>query len=441
MSLSHLVLAQRLTNTQKVIGSDIEYGDEFGTSVSIQGDYAIVGTTRHFHYKGEQLYIGAAYIYFNDGNTWRLQSELIGAERRSRDWFGYSVDLDGRYAIISTFYDVGGEQSGSAHVYYRSDTGWVEQAKLVALDGELDDRFGGSVSISDSFAVVGAYGNSISTSHSDRQNKAGVVYVFARLGDQWIEQTKLSDPEGKWGDRFGSTVSIHKNDLIVGAPFNDGHGSAYLFHYGANEWTRQEKFVPSQDEGINSFGYSVDIKNGQAIVGVYGTGIIPCAAYVFARHDSSWTEQIRLTPSDGGLRKRHGFVTGFGGSVGISERYAIVGARHDEHKGRATGAAYVFFRDDEGWREIIKLHGEEGGDHFGSSVAIDGINAIAGAWGNNDKGTNSGAAYLLQLSTPSPLKECVPLDEALDLQKKIVVCKSDSLLLDTKITTLPDGFG
>ena len=75
---------------------------------------------------------------------------------------------------------------GSAYVFVRSGSTWSQQAQLTAADGAVNDRFGGSVAISGETVVVGAPSDRIITDYG-----RGSAYVFVRSGSTWSEQVKL----------------------------------------------------------------------------------------------------------------------------------------------------------------------------------------------------------------------------------------------------------
>jgi hypothetical protein len=142
------------------------------------------------------------------------------------DWFGYGVSISGDYAIVGAFYDDVNVMvdSGSAYVFLRSGSSWSQQAKLTASDSAAGDRFGLSVSISGDYAIVGANGD---------DSYKGSAYIFKRGGTSWSEQSKLTALDGTAGDWFGYGVSISDNYAVVGAYFDDdkgtNSGSAYMF--------------------------------------------------------------------------------------------------------------------------------------------------------------------------------------------------------------------
>lgn len=210
------------------------------------------------------------------------------------------------------------------------------QTKLLASDGARDDNFGESVSISGDTALVGAQGD------DDNGGASGSAYIFEQVGGAWVQQAKLLASDGQEGDEFGFSVSISGDIAIVGAPFEDENGdrsgSAYIFQKVGGIWTQTAKLVAADGEPWDLFGLSVSISGDTAIVGVsydddngYGSG----SAYVFEKVDGIWTEVAKLLASDGAASDF------FGLSISISGNTALVGASLDDDLGSASGAAYV----------------------------------------------------------------------------------------------------
>ncbi len=209
----------------KLLASDGAGGDNFGESVSISGDTALVGA-RSSEDSGANS--GSAYAFVRNGSVWTEQAKLgAGA---AGDLFGDSVSLFGDTALIGAVHDDdNGSNSGSARVFVRTGDVWNSQASLLASDGEVGDRFGSSVSVFGDTALVGA--------HFDDDNGAesGSAYVFVRGGGGvWTEQAKLLPGDGDTGSVFGESVSLSGDTALVGAFRADtangiSSGSAYAF--------------------------------------------------------------------------------------------------------------------------------------------------------------------------------------------------------------------
>jgi len=373
----------------KLIASDGADYNHFGSSVSIDGDYAIIGANRDNDYGN---FSGSAYIFIRSGSTWTEQAKLLAPDGQAGDEFGWSVSIDGDYAIVGAHYeDYNGEDSGSAYIFIRSGSAWTYQAKLTALSGEADDEFGCSVSINGDCAIVG------SRYDDDNGVDSGSAYMFTRYGSVWIHEAILLASDGQAGDEFGCSVSINGDYAVIGAYLEDygvaDSGSAYVFAYIGSTWLQQAKLFAADGVNYDYFGRSVSIDGDYAIVGAYGdddNGDRAGSAYIFIRSGSTWTEQAKLLASDGAL------IDYFGLSVSIDGDYAIIGAYHDDDNGDWSGSAYVFTRSGSTWTEQSKLTASDGetGDEFGRSVSIDGDYAIIGASFDNDNGVSSGSAYI-----------------------------------------------
>jgi len=205
--------------------SDYDTGDTYGTSVAISGDYAIVGAPAKDTVSYDE---GGAYILFRDtGGTWSEQAILPG-ENDEPEQFGWSVAIDGDYAIVGAHHDGKAPtyQAGAAHVYRRSGTTWSHVARLEASDRATSDMFGRSVAISGIYAVVGApYSGT---------DDSGAVYVFRRWRDEWDQVAKLTATDGTAANRlFGMSVAIQGTTIVVGAPYDDqgdtNAGAIYIF--------------------------------------------------------------------------------------------------------------------------------------------------------------------------------------------------------------------
>jgi hypothetical protein len=379
-------MAEEWQEKAKLLASDGAADDRLGYSVYISGDYAIVGA-----YDANESDSGSAYIFKRDGTSWSQQAKLTASDGAADNRFGWSVSISGDYAIVGAIWDDdNGSDSGSAYIFKRDVVSWSQQAKLTALDGAATDYFGYSVSISGDYAIVGALYD------DDNGSASGSAYVFKRDGVSWSQQAKLTASDGAVGDNFGYSVSIDGDLAILGACWDDDNGtasgSAYVFKRDGVSWSQQAKLTASDGANGDNFGWSVSISGNLAIVGAYCTddnGSNSGSAYIFRWNGTSWIQRTELLASDGTLGGH------FGWSVSISGDYAIIGAHSDDDSGSDSGSAYIFKRDGVVWSEQQKLLASDGAayDYFGNSVSISGHNAIVGAYWDDDNGSNSGSAY------------------------------------------------
>ena len=165
----------------KLTASDAVVDDNFSTSVSISGDWAIVSS--HHDNRGA----GSAYIYQRDEELWKEQGKVNTKDGDKNDSFGFSVAISGDTVIAGMPQDDDdGADSGAVYVFVRNETTWTEEAKLTASDKAAGDIFGSSVSIDGDYAIVGALWN------DDAGNRSGSAYIYKRRRSSWKEQAKLT---------------------------------------------------------------------------------------------------------------------------------------------------------------------------------------------------------------------------------------------------------
>ncbi|MCB9336650.1 MAG: hypothetical protein H6577_00820 [Lewinellaceae bacterium] len=385
------------TETDKLTASDGATDDQFGWSVSLSGDYALIGAYGDSG-NGNGSYSGSAYVFVRSGTAWTEQAKLTASDGASGDFFGNSVSLSGDYALIGAYQDDdNGNLSGSAYVFVRSGTTWTEQAKLTASDGAANDWFGNSVSLSGDYALIGA----TKDSGNGNGSYSGSAYVFVRSGTAWTEQAKLTASDGAANDWFGNSVSLSGDYALIGAYGDSGNGngfssgSAYVFVRSGTAWTEQAKLTASDGATDDQFGWSVSLSGDYALIGAYGDDNNVAdsgSAYVFVRSGTTWTEQAKLTASDGAANDW------FGWSVSLSGDYALIGAYRDDNNVADSGSAYFFVRSGTTWTEQAKLTASDGAtdDQFGWSVSLSGDYALIGASYDDDNGDNSGSVYVFE---------------------------------------------
>ena len=382
----------------KITASDGAAGDLFGQSVSISGNYVIVGA--HCDDDGSGASSGSTYIYKRDGTTWRQQAKITASDGAAGNRFGYSVSISGDYVIVGALgADGSGASSGSAYIFKHDGTTWSQQAKIAASDGAAGNRFGYSVSISGDYVIVGALGADGSGASS------GSAYIFKHDGTTWSQQAKIAASDGAAGDLFGQSVSISGDYAIVGAYCDDDSGdysgSAYIYKRDGTIWSKQAKITASDGAAGDLFGQSVSISGDYVIVGAYfddDNGKNSGSAYIYKRDGTTWSQQAKITASDSATGDR------FGCSTSVSGNYVIVGAYCDDDHGASSGSAYIFKQAGTTWCQQAKITASGGaaGDLFGQSVSISGDYAIVGAYCDDDYGENSGSAYIYDIPTPGP---------------------------------------
>ena len=320
--------------------------DNFGFSVAVNGplgrgvaNIAVVGAP---HHDGKADDSGAAYIFARSGKDWKQRAKLTGEDGGAADNLGHAVSVDRNTAVVGApKSDAAGSNSGAAYVFVL-DGSWKQQAKLVAKDLSRSDAFGYVVFVRKDTVVVGAPGHT----HSGIRF-AGAAYVFARQGEKWVEQAKLTADDAAQSDRFGHSVALSGDTIVVGAPLHDTDrgtdtGAAYIFTPQGGTWKQQTKLGIKGAKKADQLGFGV-ATNGKVVVlgakardeGDRASG----AAYAFVGTGAVWEEKNQVVPL---IPIKDGF---FGFWVAMSENTVVVSA-HPKPKGGpglADGAAaYVY---------------------------------------------------------------------------------------------------
>lgn len=375
---------------QKLWVSGASYYFSCNQGVSIDGDYALVGDSVQ----------SKAYMYRLHDGQWQLQQEILPKDQQGGD-FGISVDVSGNLAIVGQRYaNVSGKSYvGAAHIYGLKDGQWQYQEILQPSDLKAGDYFGTSVAIDGKVAIVGA-------TYADAPGKdnCGAAYIFHSESGKWVQKAKLQPLDLGANDYFGESVSISGNFAIVGAWYADAQGksdcgAAYIFHLENGQWVQQYKLQPL-DLGSDYLGLSVAIAGNQAIVGAFKGDVSgktdAGAAYIYQLQDGMWQFHQKIQASDPNNNDHFGYSVAIGGDV------VVVGARDaDDASGKTDcGAVYMFQLVNGKWEQKQKLQPSDlpTSACWGWTVAFDGRRAISGAWGYS-LNPKPGFAYICDVTT------------------------------------------
>ncbi|PJZ37693.1 hypothetical protein CH354_11255 [Leptospira levettii] len=456
--------APKLWETQAYLkSSNAEANDLFGNSVAISGDTIVVGAPGE---SSNQTTItngnsasadnsaassGAAYVFQRTGSTWAQEAYLKAPNAESTDFFGTAVAIDGNTILVSANQEDSNQititngptastdntasSSGAVYVFQRTGSTWVQQAYIKPPNAEANDQFGVSLSISGDTIVVGAFNeasnqttitNGTSASANNSAAFAGAAYVFQRSGTTWAQQAYLKASNIEANDRFGTSVSISGDTIVVGSGFEDSNqttitngatassdntasasGAAYVYQRAGSSWVEEAYLKAPNADANDQFGNKVAISGNTIVVGAFSessnqttitngptasadnSANIAGAAYVFQRTGSSWTHQSYLKPPNAEANDN------FGITVAIEGNTILVGSifednnqttvtngsmPNDDNSLSNSGAVYVFQRSGSTWafRAYLKAPNADVDDRFGNAISFSGDTAVVG---------------------------------------------------------------
>lgn len=333
--------------TAKATAQTPALGREFGKSLAVSGNTAIIGAV-------ESVNKGVVYVYYWNGATWIQQQKLEAEDGSSQDGFGNTLAISGDTAIIGA--PERNEKTGAVYVFVRNGSNWTQQQKIELSDGEKGDFFGNDLAIEKNIFLAGI--------SNDRKRRSG-VYVFERSGTVWRLQQKLSLGDA---EVLGS-VAINDDRVAVSSQGAHGEGSVYIFARNGASWTEEQKIVSSEPELGLYFGMSVALGPDTLVVGAPAP-IPPLktfqgVAYVFARKDKTWQLQQKLTAPDGTFT--------FAGAVALSGNTAVIL--------KPDSLIYIFTRNGGKWTLQKRLPAK---DSVANSFAINGDIVLIGSPGMNN---------------------------------------------------------
>ncbi|WP_068313816.1 VCBS domain-containing protein [Polycladidibacter hongkongensis] len=392
-----------LSSASILSAQDASARAQFSAALAINGQgVSVVGA------HGDSGGRGGLYVVTPDelGNS--TQIKLTAPEPDANDWLGYSVAINDEGVIVAAALkdDSGGRDAGAVYVYSPDSEGnYGTPVKLVAPDAMARDYFGSSVSINAAgdIAVGAAF-----------DNGQGSVYIYSQNAEgDYATPIKLSASEGASRDYFGYAVSIADNGLVAVGAYGDddrgsGSGSVHVFSRDADgSFAPPIKLTAPDGASGDAFGKALFV-NEKGIIAVAAplddtAGKDGGSVYVYVpQEDGTYAPPLQLTAPDGEANDR------FGQAVQVTQSgQIVVGAYGDDDAGKDAGAIYIYSPDATGgYGEPVKLTAPNGhaGDYFGAALAVNANGDIlVGAYGADDHGTSSGSAYLFRSGSHEPV--------------------------------------
>ena len=350
---------------------------EMAYAVGIDGTRVALGAP------GETEVAGALYVSDCATLPCTIPLRIAPADLVPGDAFGTAVGIDGDTLIATA----PGPEPGAVYVFIANGASWTQQAKLTPSGGGTNERFGIAASLSGDRIAVGA----------DRANGgAGVVYLFARNGSVWSQESRLtaSDPAAR--DAFGSSVALDGDTLLAGAPAKRrgtagsyANGAAYVFTHGGGGWAQQAKLTDASGANGEMFGFSLDLAGTRAVIGVPFAAGDQGRAWVYVGNGSTWTQEAELSAANGAAGDQ------FGWSVALGDDAVFVGAPFaGTLTGAACGGSYMFDATELAQTETGVIEAPLLDDLSGWSIAASGTRWVSSAPGHlvGDI-VHAGAAY------------------------------------------------
>ncbi|WP_437711712.1 FG-GAP-like repeat-containing protein [Sorangium sp. So ce448] len=323
------------TQTAKLWGSDSTTQAQFGWSVGLRGDTALIGA-RYDRPLG--ISVGAAYIFVRSGGTWTQEMKFQPVNLSSAENFGYAVALPSADRAIVGAPDADANK-GAVYVFTKSGGVWTQEARLSASDPGTYDRFGHDLAADgDTIAIAAPTAQDYGYIH-------GKAYIFDKVGGVWTETKKLLPADLTQTSHFGTGIAMSGDTVAVGASADQtlgyASGAVYVFDRNGGAWPQTGKLFPWDTAWVtnNYFGTAVSMLGDTLLVGAYnnsqqaaGAG----AAYIFDKVGGAWTPRQKLLPSAGEANRMFGF------SVAMSTNTMVIGAHGDGPSGHAPGRAHIF---------------------------------------------------------------------------------------------------
>jgi len=427
----------------KIQADDIQTGDKFGSSVSINGKYIVVGAK--YGDTNGTMDTGAAYIFKIDEEDRSVTqiAKLPNDQLSTEDYFGNSVSISHNYVVVGAYgNDTQATDAGASYLYKISsdDLNITLIQKIYAYNPSTSDNFGKSVSLYDDYIVIG------SDDEDSNAIDAGSAYVYKKSDDDNLSfVVKLQASDLKANDHFGNEVCLSGDTVLVGSygifDKADTAGSVYLYDiepysrlYIYNETDHIEVI-----EGIKDI-YTIDASSPVGEV-TYTLDGIDSDDFILIENQLSFATttsfenptdddlnniyQITLTIDNGAghsktmdinitVSNQNHIQTAkiqsndieaydrFGSSIAVSGEYIVIGAEYEDTGASKAGSAYLFKKLNNGsivQTAKINPSDPQENDFFGSSVAISNNLIVIGAYGKDTPESDAGSAYLFRIES------------------------------------------
>jgi hypothetical protein len=368
---------------------------EFGRSIAIDDDRVVVGAPEGSD--DATVGPGAAYVFRRVGRSYVREAKLVAPDPELGAEFGRAVAVRGNVIVVGARF--ASSRAGAAYVYAKKRGVWSFQQKVTASDSAAEDNFGRAVALDRDLLVVTARKEDVSVAND------GAAYVFRERRGTWVEEAKLTASDATDEARFGQSVLVQGDLIVVGArdantPVANGAGAIYLFARNRGHWVEFAKIGASDGASGDQFAYNLAIEGNLIAVGARRADLPGArdagAVYLFKLRRGEVFQVGKLTAPDAAQGDE------LGHSVAMSGDLVAAGARRADVDGkRDQGAVYLFRRFGHHWDwpaagKVVASDGAAGAEFAHSLAAHDGRIAV-GANLADLEAVNQGGGYVYRL--------------------------------------------
>lgn len=362
---------QGVPSESKIMPTDAKAEKQFGSQSIIKDDTLIVSNANDNTFGVNS---GSVYVFKKTVNGWIQEAKLLASSPEGGARFGHDIAFDGTTLLVSAIYEDANNKasSGAVYVFNHNGSTWAQSDKLTASNSAVSDNFGASVSLENNTILVGAPFTDSSLKDS------GSVYVFTKSGNQWLESAEIKQDKPLLNGEFGTEAKISNGEVMIGAyRDNSNKGAVYTFTHNGVKWEQKQRITIALNESVH-FGKTFEFKDGLLVVnspnsiinGLSAAGAI----YIFEKSSNGlWEQKERLTLTGQGK--------GFGAYIGVENKTIVAST---------PSAAPVVYNLVAGqWKHVTTLK------PYGNLVAIGSNQIVVNAPADAEKGTRSGAVYVL----------------------------------------------
>lgn len=376
VGLIFALVTSAVASPPQLVPSERALGDEFGAAVAVSGQRAVVGAP------GLNDEAGAVFVFAFYGEAWSQTAQLTASNGAAGDLFGLSVAIDGDTIVVGApGADAAATDAGAIYVFEDEGGKFSETAVLTPGDAVGRDFLGSAVDVLGDRLIGGAPRDSV--------HPAGTLFVFERVAGVWTFSESLTrDTPTTKGvatdlNNFGMAISLGPDRIAVGAPEDDNRrGVVYLFDRVNETWRRTQRIAPGFGDDGDRFGASVSLSGDRLLVGVPGANNRAGLAEVMEFNGTAWGFAYSPLRAEDSTEVTTGNCADqLGTAVSLDGDFALVGAATDAVWGPFAGSIYLYQLWDDNWDRVRKLTEEQGAANrlFGQAVALSGGLALAGS--------------------------------------------------------------